>query len=153
MAMALVVLMAVLPSTSWADDVEDDDREGIILNEKTLTRNTGTGWVCLGIPYALPNYFADDLFYLMDSTCSEVMESQRHSFIVQEYDVELETWANVDYTINPCNNCQDFRSPASESYVFPAAPGAEVRVFFFYYACSYTGSCDSSGLFLGPFQF
>ena len=98
------------------------------------------------------------LFYLNvhrpygNSTCTETMEYQRHTFFIEEYD-PVEGWLEVHSTPNDCYNCRTLRSPETAFYVFEAAAGTQVRVQAYYYASGYTGGCDGEWEFFGPWIF
>ena len=109
-------------------------------------------WICLGAFDAWPNYWSDQVYYYGNSTCTETMEYQRHTFFIEEYD-PVEGWLEVHSTSNDCYNCRTLRSPETAFYVFEAAAGTQVRVQAYYYACGYTGGCDGEWEFFGPWTF
>jgi len=111
-----------------------------------------SSWICLGAFDAWPNYWYDQVYYYGNSTCTETMSYQLHTFIVHEYDSE-EGWQEVHSDQNSCRDCIALRSPESGFYVFEAASGTQVRVYVYYYACGYTGGCDGRSEIFGPWIF
>ena len=94
----------------------------------------------------------EQVYYYADSVCTETMEYQRHTFIVEER-LPGESWEEVHSQENDCYSCSELRSPASAFYVYEAASGVSVRVPASYYACGYTGGCDGQSETFGPWDF
>ena len=162
-AITLVVILAFLPNTGWADNGQGDgnggneqgDGEGENENngEITITNPETGNWECVATPGVAEIPVLNELQFWMSTTCNESMSLIRHTFIVQQWDPFDEIWEDVDNIEDSCNSCTTFRSPNTGTYVQWAFPGESFKIIYFLYACSPSTNCNGASTTLGPFDF